>query len=120
MTKADHLEYLASLEKDYGRDTFGLAIQKREGAFYFGHDVGCDEYVEKYREQCVKEGWIKGDNKLIHFKAEGMPHKAGINYTHNKRGGYGAWIGIPLRNNRLFVFGFYRSKTRWIHCIFDA
>lgn len=56
MNKDDHIEYLHSLEIDYGKGF--LCQPSREGAFYFGRYVTYDEYVVKYRERCVKEGFL--------------------------------------------------------------
>ena len=60
MTKEDHLEHLTQLEEMYhpDKDTFGFALWKREGAFYFGEGVSGVRYVELYREACVSEGWL--------------------------------------------------------------
>ena len=56
MTNDEHLEYLRILEVDYGKGN--LCLPCREGAFYFSRYISYDEYVDKYREQCVKEGWL--------------------------------------------------------------
>lgn len=40
----------------YGKGS--LTFPKREGAFYFGELLTYDEYVDKYKEECVKRGWV--------------------------------------------------------------
>lgn len=59
MTKEDHLEYLEFLKEGLSDKGFGMAVPKREGAFYFGRYVTYSEYVDKYEKQCIKEGWIE-------------------------------------------------------------
>lgn len=60
MNKADHLDYLKELTKSYGKGN--LVAPSAEGAFYFGHYLSHDEYVNKYREQCIKKGWLNANN----------------------------------------------------------
>jgi len=59
MSKDEHLNFLAYLEAavSFGWDVPHRAIPKPEGAFWFG-DLSLPEYASKYREECIKEGWI--------------------------------------------------------------
>jgi len=59
MTKEEHLEYLEWLKEGLSDKGFGLAIPKAEGAFYFGNDISYKEYVNRYEQQCIKEGWVE-------------------------------------------------------------
>jgi len=52
----EYLECLKSLVAHSRREstpfgTLGLAIPKRQGAFYFGDDLSLDEYISRYQEQ---------------------------------------------------------------------
>lgn len=55
MTLQDHKDYLTWLKKGYGKGEFGMAVPKREGAFYFGHYIAYDEYVDKYEAEVIKQ-----------------------------------------------------------------
>ncbi len=51
-----HKNWLASMKENFAHDT-GFAILKREGAFYFGDEVGTmQEYIERYEEEIAKHG----------------------------------------------------------------
>lgn len=55
----NHLKYLeGELKKPQDPCSFGLATVKLEGAFSFGA-VTPEENAQKYREACVKLGWIE-------------------------------------------------------------
>lgn len=56
MTKSDHIEYLQYLETNYGKGQ--MCLPSKEGAFYFGRYISYDEYVDKYRKQCIQEGFL--------------------------------------------------------------
>lgn len=60
MDTFEHLNYLAYLEEQLAANNlgFGLVFPKAEGAFYFGEEVTFSEYVDKYRDQCRKEGFL--------------------------------------------------------------
>ena len=58
MTLEEHEEYLDHLQgllDASGDDGFGLAICKREGAFYFGEGISFAEYVELYEKAIEDE-----------------------------------------------------------------
>jgi len=57
-TRDDHLDFLTYLETVASDGSFCPAIPKMEGAFYFGNSCDLAEYIIKYREQCIKEGWM--------------------------------------------------------------
>lgn len=61
MDKKDHLEYLEVITENVGKGL--LTHPKAEGAFYFGEFYTWDEYVKRYKEECVKEGWINIQDK---------------------------------------------------------
>ena len=56
-TRDDHLDFLTYLEHEVELGSVGRAINSPEGAFWFG-DLSLSEYASKYREQCIKEGWM--------------------------------------------------------------
>ena len=55
MNKQQHLDFLSKLDESYGEGR--MAWPKAEGAFYFGHYLSYDEYVDRYRAECLKNGW---------------------------------------------------------------
>lgn len=57
MTKAEHLDFLSTLERGYGKGN--MSCIKKEGAFWFDHYDTWDEYTDKYRAECMKNGWVK-------------------------------------------------------------
>lgn len=57
MSKEDHLKFLTHLDRSYGEGH--LSWPRKEGAFYFGHDIFHDEYTDKYRAKCKENGWIE-------------------------------------------------------------